>query len=119
MRPLSKRGGTEILQISKRGIWWWEKPKGGKTFKNKGGTQLLKLNLEIEKVRNGDVWRKISIKHILFGHLLCIPCLNGRKECFDSNVHIKDNNSLNLACKICRKISGTKGGTNFSSLGED
>ena len=56
-----KRGGTQILKILKRGgnlkiILGWGKPKGGREVfsKIKGRTQLFKLNLGIEKNKNGD-----------------------------------------------------------------
>ena len=52
-----------------------------------------------------------------FGHLLCMLCLNGSKQCFYSDIAIKDNNFLNLVRKKCHKILGRKWGTNFSSSG--
>ena len=60
--PPFKRGGTQILKISKRGgepekkFWGGGNQKGGERFsKKKGGTQLFKLNLGIEKNKNEDL----------------------------------------------------------------
>ena len=64
---LSKAGGTQILKNSKRGeepkkIWGREtKRKGGRFSKIKGGAQLFKLNSGIEKYKNQDFYRQISI----------------------------------------------------------
>ena len=43
----------------------WKKPKGeGKDFQNERGTQLFKLDLGIEKGKNGDFQRQISINFL-------------------------------------------------------
>ena len=39
----------------------WGNQKGDKIFKSKGGTQLFKLNLGIEKNKKGDFKRQINI----------------------------------------------------------
>ena len=54
-----QKGGTQILNISKRGepekeIWGEGNQKGGEIFKKKGGTQIFKLNLGIEMNKNDD-----------------------------------------------------------------
>ena len=58
--PLSKGGGEpKFWKFQKRG-GTWKKNWGGETkrrwkiFKNKGGTQLFKLNLGIEKNKNEE-----------------------------------------------------------------
>ena len=58
--PLSK-GGNPNFEIFKKGVgepekvfWGGGNQKGGKIFKNKGGTQLFKLNLGIVKDKNED-----------------------------------------------------------------
>ena len=54
------RGGTQIMKISKRGgnlkrnIGVGETKRGGDIFKNKGRSQLFKLNFGIEKNKNVD-----------------------------------------------------------------
>ena len=107
--------------------------------KERGGHQLFKLNLGIEKDKNGDFFRQLSINfykiftcsskhHILFDHLLCILCLNDSKEYSYSAIYIKDNNISNLVHKKCQKVQkgnqffkftssgfGKKGGTKIFS----
>ena len=66
MSPLSKGGRDPNFENFKKGEpkknFGWGKPKGGEIFsKIKGGTQLFKLNLGIEKNKNGDFYRQISI----------------------------------------------------------
>ena len=58
--PPFQKGGNPNLENFKKGgnlnkILGWVKPKGGEIFsKIKGGTQLFKLDLGIEKSKNGD-----------------------------------------------------------------
>ena len=54
--PLFKGGGgTRFLNFSKRKkILGWGKKKGGNFQKKRGGTQLFKLDLGIEKNKNWD-----------------------------------------------------------------
>ena len=76
------------------------KPKGGGRFleRKAEGTQLFKLNLEIEKEKIGTFREKLgSISSNIFlqqqkvhllVHLLCIPCINGSKE-FYRDIYVK------------------------------
>ena len=62
MYPLSKGGEPKILKISKRGGGPEKKLGGTKRggFKMKGGIQLLKLNLGIEKGKIGTFRDKVA-----------------------------------------------------------
>ena len=55
-----------------------------------------RLNLRIEKDKNGDFWDKSFEKfacdsqyHYNLGHVLCTPCLNDCKECFSIDIYKK------------------------------
>ena len=60
--PPFQKGGDPNFEIFKKGgnlkkILGWGNQKEGKIFKNKGGTQLFKLNLGIEMNKNEDFQR--------------------------------------------------------------
>ena len=71
----------------------WGNQKGGEIFKMKGGNLIFRVEF---RDRKGQKWglsetnlHKFLQKfacgskyYDLFGHLLCILCLNGRKESF-------------------------------------
>ena len=94
----------------------------------KGGTKLFKLNLGIQKGKNGYFWTQISICFLknlpmaaedpfLFGHILCMQYLHGSKKCFYSDIYINDNNFSNLARKTCHKFLSAKERNQFFMFG--
>ena len=116
------------LKISRRGEpeknLGWGNQKTGEIFRRKGGSLLFKLNLCIEKDKNGNIESQSSMnfleifacisKHCCpLGQISYISFLNISKERLYRAIYTKVWSFLNFALKICSKIRSAKRGGKF------